>query len=225
MAKESSKHAWFNFIAAFVDIGVGVFLAIVASRSIVYPSFQNVVLGIIEFLVGCFFALVAVLKITQIDWYFHAFYTYWGRGLLALVFGTLGLSGEPFKYIFSGLTIGIGLLWLIVGCLGRFTPRPLIDCTSGEDGRTAPPKAASTAGAPVGSTGNAKQTAGTAAFGDGGGKPKNDNPFTGTGGTASALPDNPFSTPKADSFRGKPAAAAGGKGSRGGGGGGGGESV
>ena len=48
--------------AAIVDIAVGVFLCVVAARSIQQPSFQNVVLGVIEFLAGVAVAAAAVIK-------------------------------------------------------------------------------------------------------------------------------------------------------------------
>ena len=230
-----TKHGWFASLAVAVDVAVGVFLCVVAYRALTATplTFQNVVLAVVEFLVGCACGLAALVKIDIVDHSYHGLYTYAGKSLFYCVFGVLGLSGDPLKYIFSGLTIAVGLLWLVVGCLWRQTPKPFCDLTSG-DARAAPaavPYATAGGGGGGGGTSGAPKaaalTAGTAAFGDGGASvpSRPDNPFAAAaagggggssgGGGEAAKPANPFN-PFGGFFGGgggkKAGAAAGGKG-------------
>lgn len=99
-------------------------------------------------------------------------------------------AGDPLRYFFAAVTIAIGLLHLVIGCIWRLSPRPFIDCTSGEEGPGAAPRAG--AATPVVTSGGAKTTAGQAAFGDNGATapPLQSNPFapspTAGGGTGAA---------------------------------------
>lgn len=117
-----------------------------------------------------------------------------------LLFGVLGLSGDPFKYIFAALTIAVGLLWLLVGCLWRMTPAPFCDFTSGETGPPVAGAAKGGAAATAAFGGDSKKSAGQAAFGEAGPvASKPDNPFAGRGGASSATdvsskPVNPFNS-------------------------------
>jgi hypothetical protein len=181
------QHGWFGPLACAIDVAVGVFLCVVAYRALtVTPlTFQNIVLGVVEFIVGCACGLAALVKLDVVNRHYHALYTYSGKGLFYVLFGTLGLSGDPLKYIFAGATIAVGMLWLIVGCLWRQTPAPFCDLTSGD----APPRAraqAAAAAAPPGAGAGAPKeaaSAGTAAFGE-----------SGASGP-SHRPDNPFAPP------------------------------
>jgi hypothetical protein len=99
-------------------------------------------------------------------------------------------AGDPLRYFFAAVTIAIGLLHLVVGCIWRLSPRPFIDCTSGEEGPGTAPRAGA-ATPVVSSTGGGKTTAGQAAFGDNGATapPMQSNPFApndGGGGTGAA---------------------------------------
>ena len=54
-------------VAAIVDIGVRIFLSVIAANAVRTAQFQSVVLGIIEFVVGVIYALCAIIKLQPIN--------------------------------------------------------------------------------------------------------------------------------------------------------------
>ena len=131
----------FNRGAAVLDIGVAVFLCVVASRSVSLNNFEAVILGVLEFIVGLAIGVGALIRFPLIDKEVHIVYTYAGRGCIYLFFGTLGLSNkDTVRLACSGITIGSGLLYILIGLCGRQSPAPCIDC-GGYEGRPPPPTA------------------------------------------------------------------------------------
>ena len=119
----------FNRGLALVDVGVGVFLCVIAVKAVVAATFESIVLGVVEFLIGITVGVAALVRFPFLDHFCHALYTYSGRGIVFVLFGTLGLTnGDPIRYIFAGLTIAVGLLYLPLGCFARQTPVQCIDC-------------------------------------------------------------------------------------------------
>lgn len=53
--------------------------------------------GCIEFIVTIFVGVTAMIKIAAVDHYAHLFSTFWGRGVTYILFGALGLSGDPLR--------------------------------------------------------------------------------------------------------------------------------
>ena len=175
-----------NKLSAIIDLAVGVSFCIIAVRALtVSPiTFETVVLGVIEFIVGITVGVVSLIRFPYLDHMAHLMYTYSGRGIVFVFFGVLGLSGDIFRYVFSAITIAVGLLYIIYGCFVRQSPSPCIDCGSYEPSKRAPPDAPETF------TGAPKQ--GTAP------PPQRPNPFNApptesiVPKAAPAAPQNPF---------------------------------
>jgi hypothetical protein len=107
-----------NRVTAVIDIACAVALCIIAVRLCQAATFESIVTGVIEFLIAIVIGVTAIVKLPFVDAYVHALGLYFGRGLVYLLFGTLGLGGsgtDIIRYVASAATIGVGFLWLAIG--------------------------------------------------------------------------------------------------------------
>ena len=128
-----------NRAAALVDVAVCIFLCVVAVRGIETLAFESLAVGLIQCAAAAGVGLSALIRVPILDKEMHLAYTFAGRGCIFVLFGTMGLSatGDPARYVFSAVTVGVGLVYLLYGCVARQSPMPCIDC--GEYGAAATP--------------------------------------------------------------------------------------
>ena len=146
--------------------------------------------ALVEFFIGVCVAFVAIIKLPRVQHQASFLYTFYGRGVVYVLFGALGLSPEPTRAICSGLTLAVGFLWLILGCLARQTPAVVCDFSKKEQPGGEPEPVAGGRAAQPASAGNGAGKAGTSKAGTSkAGISKADKSQA-----APAHSDNPFTT-------------------------------
>ena len=143
-------------LAAFIDLCC---CAILIAIAVCYfkagsLSFQTGVVAVLECIAGCVTALATMIRFGALVHHFNPVYTWFGRGLIYVLFGALGLgTGDVLRLSFSGIAIGVGLLWVIAACFMPHQPPPICCDLSGDaphapaapsHGAAAPPAPAAT---------------------------------------------------------------------------------
>ena len=94
-----------------------------------FGCFECVVLGTIEFVLSISIAFAGLARIRGhaaskflpfLEREFHFITTYWGKAVIFLLFGVLGLSGDLIRNVFSVAVVAF-FLYLFLSCFNRST--------------------------------------------------------------------------------------------------------